>query len=129
MQGVHYYWMPISPNYKSILIGSWFVEWSFSKPPILCMMQDVRSELKMTVWHKRSHIWMIFTYSDIKSHFIFSCCYVPDSHICSTSLRLYTIVSCHAYCSGEADFDIMGCSLFCHIVASYRRGRGGEGGH
>lgn len=52
-------------------------------------------------------------------------CHVPDIHIYLSILRLNTIVSCHAYCSDEAELDIMGCSLFCHIVASYSRARGG----
>lgn len=51
-------------------------------------------------------------------------CHFPDIHIYLTSLNPYTIVCCHA-CSGKAEFNIMGCSLFCHIVASYRRERGG----
>lgn len=95
-------------HYKSIPTGSLFVEWSFSQPFEQCgkFLSLTRLDL-------------------IRSHFILSCCHVPDIHIYLTSLRPYTIVSCYAYCSSEAEFDIMGCSLFCHIVTSYRGGRGG----
>lgn len=46
------------------------------------------------------------------------------SHLFDFSLSPYTIGSRPA-CSGEAEFNIMVCSLFSHIVASCRRGRGG----